>query len=80
MVAVWGCREHRLPEPWEPGRVDDRGGELVVLAVALDGMRKCATHGDDVVWSRHLQFEVGVVGDCHEFCVAWSPQDGVVGP
>ena len=51
-----------------------------MLAVACEGVREGATHGDDTVWSRHLQLEVGVVGDCHESCVAWSPQDGLVGP
>jgi len=51
-----------------------------MLMVAREGVREGAAHGDDVVRSRHLQLEVGVVGDCHEFGVAWSPQDDVVGP
>ena len=51
-----------------------------MLVVAREGMREGAAHGDDAVWSWHLQLEVGVVGDCHEFGVAWPPQDGVVGP
>ena len=48
--------------------------------VAHEGMQEGATHSDDAVWSRHLQLEVGVVGDSHELGVAWSPQDGVVEP
>ena len=51
-----------------------------MLAVARVGVRKGATHSDDVVRSRHLQLEVGVVGDRHELGVAWPPQDGMVGP
>ena len=51
-----------------------------MLAIACIGIQKGATHGDDVIWSRHLQLEVGVVGDRHELGVAWPPQDGMVGP
>jgi hypothetical protein len=35
--------------------------------------------GDDPVGARHLELEVGVVGDSHELGVAWSPQHCVVG-
>jgi hypothetical protein len=35
--------------------------------------------GDDLVGARHLELEVGVVGDGHELGVAWSPQHCVVG-
>jgi hypothetical protein len=35
--------------------------------------------GDDPVGARHLELEVGVVGDDHELGVAWSPQHYVVG-
>ena len=51
-----------------------------MLAVAHVGVRKGATHSDDVVRPRYLQLEVGVVGDRHELGVAWPSQDGVVGP
>ena len=44
-----------------------------MLAVAHDGVRKGAAHGDDTVRSWHLQLDAGVVGDCHEFSVAWPP-------
>jgi hypothetical protein len=36
-------------------------------------------HGDDPVGARHLELEVGVVGEGHELGVAWSPQHCVVG-
>jgi hypothetical protein len=35
--------------------------------------------GDDPVGARHLELEVGVVGDGHELCVEWPPQYYVVG-
>ena len=68
-----------IPRATELGQVDDHSGELIVLAVAREGMREGATHGDDAIPSWHLHLKLGVVGDCHEFGVAWLPQDGVVG-
>jgi hypothetical protein len=41
--------------------------------------RQCGSDGDDPVGARHLELEVGVVGDDHELGVAWSPQHRVVG-
>jgi hypothetical protein len=35
--------------------------------------------GDDPVGARHLEHEVGVVGDDHELGVAWPPQHCMVG-
>jgi hypothetical protein len=35
--------------------------------------------GDDPVGARHLELEVGVVGDGHELGIAWSPKHHVVG-
>jgi hypothetical protein len=32
------------------------------------------------MWARHIELEVAVVRDDHEFDVAWSLDDGVVGP
>jgi hypothetical protein len=37
-------------------------------------------HGDDAIRAGHLLLEVGVVGDGHELGIAWSPQNGMVGP
>ena len=45
-----------------------------MLSVAHVGVREGATHSDDVVWSWHLQLEVGVVVDRHELGVAWPAQ------
>ena len=51
-----------------------------MLTIACEGVREGVAHGDDAIRSWHLQLEVGIVGDHHEFGVAWLPQDGVVGP
>ena len=40
-----------------------------MLAVAHVGVRKGATHSDDIIRPWHLQLEVGVVGDYHELDV-----------
>jgi len=53
---------------------------LDALDVALVGVLARRADGDDAVWSRHLELEVGIVGDGHELGVAWSSQDCVVGP
>ena len=37
-------------------------------------------HRDDPMQVGNLQLEECVVGDGHEFCVAWPPENGVVGP
>jgi hypothetical protein len=49
---------------------------LLVGVGVLEGAGRC----DDPARTGHLQFEVGVDGDDHELGVAWSPEDGVVGP
>ena len=36
--------------------------------------------GDDPVGAWHLQLKVHIIGDGHEFHVAWSSQDGVESP
>ena len=51
-----------------------------MLAFAHEGVREGTAHGDDAVRSRHLQLDVGIVGDHLELGVAWPPQDGVVRP
>ena len=79
-VAVWDCWDRQFPKPRELRRVDDRSGKLIVLMVAHEGMQEGTTYGDGAARSWHLQLEVGVVGDCHEFGIAWPPQDGMVGP
>ena len=44
---------------------------LNALDVALVGMLARRADGDDAVGSRHLELEVGVVGDGHELGVTW---------
>ena len=48
--------------------------------LALIGTLEGCADGDDPAWTRHLQLQIGVVGDGHELRVAWASQDGVVGP
>ena len=52
---------------------------LDTLDVALIGMLERGADGDDTPWARHLQLEIGVVGDGHEFGVAGTTKDGVIG-
>jgi hypothetical protein len=52
---------------------------VIVLLFAEVSLSKVSTYGDDPVGTRHLEFEVGVVGDGHEFGIAWPTQDGVIG-
>jgi hypothetical protein len=52
---------------------------LHTLHVAFVRVSVCGSDGEDPVGARHLELEVGVVGDDHELGVAWSPQYGVVG-
>jgi len=64
----------------EGHRLDYSLGLLNALDVALIGVLACRVDGDDTVWSRHLELEVGVVRDGHELGVAWPSQNRVVGP
>jgi hypothetical protein len=54
-------------------------GVLHALHVAFVRVSVRGADGDDPVGARHLELEVGVVGDDHELGVAWSPQYCVVG-
>jgi hypothetical protein len=54
-------------------------GVLHALHVAFVRVSVRGADGDDPVGARHLELEVGVVGDGHELSVAWSPQHYVVG-
>ena len=53
---------------------------IAALNLALVGVLEGGADGDDPTGAQHLQLEVGVVGDGHELRIAWSSQDGVVGP
>jgi hypothetical protein len=52
---------------------------LHALHVAFVHVSVRGADGDDPVGARHLELEVGVVGEGHELGVAWSPQYCVVG-
>jgi hypothetical protein len=52
---------------------------LHTLHVAFIRVSVCGSDGDDPVGARHLELEVGVVGDDHELGIAWSPQHYMVG-
>ena len=64
----------------EAGKDAQRLCLLDALDVALVGMLAGRADGDDALWPWHLELEVSVVGDGHELGIAWSSQDGVVGP
>jgi hypothetical protein len=51
---------------------------LHTLLVAFVRVSVRGADGDDPVGARHLELEVGVVGDGHELGVAWYPQHSVV--
>jgi hypothetical protein len=78
-LRIW----HLLGEVFQVG---DEGlgfgeglGVLHALHVAFVRVSVRGANGDDPVGVRHLELEVGVVGDDHELGVAWSPQHCVVG-
>jgi hypothetical protein len=54
-------------------------GILHALYVAFVRVSVRGADDDDPVGARHLELEVGVVGDGHELGVAWPPQYCVVG-
>jgi hypothetical protein len=54
-------------------------GVLHALHVAFERVSVHGADGDDPVGARHLELEVGVVGDGHELRLAWPPQYCVVG-
>ena len=51
-------------------------GGVVLLAVV--GLLEVALDGDDSLWARHHELQVGVVGDGHELGEAQSIEEGVV--
>jgi hypothetical protein len=72
--------------PGEALQVGDEGLKLGeglsvfhTLHVAFVRVSVCGSDSDDPVGGRHLELEVGVVGDDHELGVARSPQHRVVG-
>ena len=51
-------------------------GDAVLLVVV--GLFEAAFNGDDSLGARHLQLQVGVIRDGHEFGEAWLTQESVV--
>jgi hypothetical protein len=72
-LRVW----HLLGEALQVG--DEGLDVLHTLHVAFVRVSVHGADGDDPVGARHLELEVGVVGDDHELGVAWSPQHCMVG-
>ena len=64
----------------ELSRVCHGGDEVIVLAAAHVGLFEGAAHGDDTVWARQLELEVGAVGHRHELGVGGAPENGMVHP
>ena len=60
-----------LPDGRELSKGDDCYGVIATLGLTLVGMLEGGADSDDSVGARHLQLEVGVVGDGHELHVAW---------
>jgi hypothetical protein len=77
-LRIW----HLLGEALQVGDEGLRFGEglnvLHALHVAFIRVSVRGSDGDDPVGARHLELEVGVVGDGHELGIAWSPQHCVV--
>jgi hypothetical protein len=83
VAGVTLCIRHLLGEALQVGDEGLGFGEglsvLHALHVAFVRMSVRGSDGDDPVGARHLELEVGVVGDGHELGVAWSPQYCMVG-
>ena len=58
------------------GRQHGLLGDTVLITVV--GLLEAALNGDDSIRARHLQLQVGVVGDNHELSKAWPSEESVV--
>jgi hypothetical protein len=72
-LRIW----HLLGEALQVG--DEGLSVLQTLHVAFVRVSVCGSDGDDPVGARHLELEVGVVGDGHELGVARPLKQHVVG-
>jgi hypothetical protein len=83
VASVALCIRHLPGEALQVGDEGLRFGEglsvLHTLHIAFVRVSVRGSDGDDPVGARHLELEVGVVGDDHELGVARSPQHHVVG-
>jgi hypothetical protein len=78
-LHVWRLLREALQVGDEGLRFGEGLGILHALHVAFVRVSVRGADGDDPVGARHFELEVGVVGDGHEFGVAWPPQYCVVG-
>jgi hypothetical protein len=53
-------------------------GRLDSSSKAFRGALEVSAHGDDPLWSWHLQYHVQIVRDDHELCQSSPADDGVV--
>ena len=79
VLQLWCLSGKGLESRGKLGGALDRLPVLNAFSVAFVGVLVGGTDGDDPLRSSHLQFEVRVVGDCHELGVPWVTDDGVVG-
>jgi hypothetical protein len=77
VAGVVLCMRHLLGEAPQVG--NEGLSVLHALHVAFVRVSVRGSDSDDPVGARHLELEVGVVGDGHELDVARSPQHCVVG-
>jgi hypothetical protein len=78
-LHVWRLLGEALQVGDEGLRFGEGLGVLHTLHVAFVCVLVRGADGDGPVGVRHLELEVGVVGDSHELGVAWPPQYCVVG-
>jgi hypothetical protein len=53
-------------------------GRLDSSPKAFRDALEVSVHGDDSLWSWHLQYHVRIVRNVHEFCQSWPTDDGIV--
>ena len=51
---------------------DNCRGVFAALNLPLVDALEGGANGDDPAWTRHIQLQIGVVGDGHELRVAWT--------
>jgi hypothetical protein len=73
-LHVWRLLREALQVGDEGLRFGKGLGVLHALHVAFIRVSVRGADGDDPVGARHLELEIGVVGDGHELGVAWPPQ------
>jgi hypothetical protein len=53
--------------------------DVIIFLFTEVGLLEVASYSDDPMRIGHLELQAGVVGDGHEFGVAGSTQDGMIG-